>query len=361
MAAKALSIKYKNLLIQKFVKAAKRAFGNLGIHEFWPAEAAQMEAYFNVFLSTWFFEKYKDSPKKFRQGLERLRINHIYQLLYEFVIIGLKVAKTFENYPITPREIMDFSAFISAVAREKVQGDLFCLKGTNKIFSRKKISNIVKKIKWINVNDDIRREVGRLSAAANSLDWSLYFDVYALGGMVAHGPYPYNENILIIKNYFDLNPPIRKIKNKYPELKIYLVYGPIEDLRFDVMNHFTTKENMAGKLIKFSAESGGKSLNIGQIKKIAAHYNRLAIKQTRYVNNLKPLDIITRGAEIGYYMYKDFFKHYRTDWHPPKGVHDFIKKQGLKYWNRYKLKPVLLKKTSFKIAEIFDPRSNLII
>ena len=46
MAQRELSIKYKKQLIHKFLKAIEHVFENLGVYKFWPAEGAQIEAYF---------------------------------------------------------------------------------------------------------------------------------------------------------------------------------------------------------------------------------------------------------------------------------------------------------------------------
>lgn len=358
MEQEELSIKCKRQLIRKFVKAIKQAFQNLGCYRLWPAEAAQIQAYSNTFLAAWFFEKYKEDPKKFWEGLKKLRVNHLYSLLYDVVVVGLKVAKGFENYPISQKEIVDFVAFISNTTYKKIQNDIFCVKGTHNVLSKGEISNIIKKTKWIKTDKETSKEPSKLSIAADSLDWSLYFDVFAIGGMVAHGPYRCKDGILMVKDWFDLNPPIWKIRNKYPKLLMYLIYKPIKDLRFDIMNHFTTKENMPEKLLKFSVICGRRTSNIEQIKKLTSYYNRLTIKQTQYINNLKPLDIITKGTEIGYYIYKDFFDYYKMDWRPPKKVYANIKRQGLKHWNRYKSKPSLATPQN---VTIFDPRSDFVM
>jgi hypothetical protein len=200
-----------------------------------------------------------------------------------------------------------------------------------------------------------RQEIGKLAAAAGSLDWALYFDIYASGGMVIHGPYRYKGNILIIKDWFGLNTPIWRIRSK-ADLKLYLLYRPIKGLRFDIMNHFTAEENMARKLLKFSVKSNGETLNIKEITKMTSYYNRLTIKQTDYVNKLKPVEIITKGAEIAYFMYKNSFDYYKEDWHPPKEVYSFIKKQGLRYWSRYKS----ASSSPMRNVDKFDPRKNFI-
>lgn len=358
MGQKELSTKYKKQIIQKFVKAMKRAFQGLGCNRLWPAEAAQIQAYFNSFLATWFFEKYKENPKKFREGLKKLQANHLYSLLYDVVVVGLKVAKRFENYPINQKEIVDFVTFIASVAYEKIRNDIFCVEGTNKILSKDEVTNIIKNTKWIKTNKEISKEVAKLSIAADSLDWSLYFDAHPIGGMVTHGPYRCKDGMLIIKDWFDLNPPSWAVENKHPKLLMYLIYRPIKDLRFDIMNHFTTKQNMPKKLVKFSVVRGKKIMNAEQIKKLTSYYNRLTLKQTQYVNSLKPLDIIVKGTEICYYAYKIFFDYYKMNWRPPKKVYINIKQQRLKYWNRYKFKPSLVAPQN---TTQFDPRDSFIM
>lgn len=333
-------MKSKNL--NKFLKAIEIYFSDYSkanLKRFWPATAGQLDSSFIIDIAYDIFRKFKENPQKCKEALLKLRAFNLYAGLYHSEILGLKIIKKLKIYSITQKEIMDFASFFFDVIQEKIKGEIFCLDGSHKVLSQSEVRKLNKGISWTKVkNLGIKRAIGDLIVSSESLIWALYFDAFPDAGAEKHGPYSIKDGILIVREYYDLNPKeIWKINNKYPKLTMYLKYSKNTNISFSYANQLSNKEPIYDKLISFSIKINGKKLSKkSELNSLSNYYSKLTQKQALKVNKLSPIKIMEKGAEIYYYRLKGFFKYYGEDWRPPTEVYSFIKNRGLEFWKRYK-------------------------
>jgi len=349
-------------LLKKFLLAIKDCFSTMEESTFWPANAAQIEAYFSDIIALNLFKRFKENPKEFKRALSTLRAFTLYASLYHTEIVGLKTAKLYSGYPKTQRDILDFVFSFFDVIESKVKGEVFCLDGTHRILTQKEIKKIEREKKWIKANNAIKREIANLIVSLENLTWALYFDPFPCAGREIHGPYFLGEGkVMLIRDYFNLNPKeIWKIKNKYPSVKMYLIYPKEVNIKLNYANQVKSSQSLKDALISFSIEVNQKQItNLSQISRLFKYFCLLGGKQAEKVNKLSSLEILRKGAEIYYYRYKNFFEYYGEDWHPPAEVYERINKLKLKWWNIFK-SDVRKKKPPQFYVKLFDPRNNFI-
>ena len=371
MARKELFMKFKNKktyskdnIIDKFLLAIKQTYSDMDISRTsWPAAAPQIESYFSDIIAVTIFKKFKENPKKCEKALNTLSVFTLYASLYHTEIIGLKVSRIFENYPASKKDIIDFTLFIFNIIKKRIQGELFCLDQTHKILPKKEIKKLEKKLKWTKVkNQAIKKEISILTVSLESLIWSLYFDSFTCAGCERQGPYFTNHNkIILIRDYLNLDPKeIWPIKNKYQSIKMYLQYPQNTGVELDYANHIKSFKPLRDELISFSIITDKEQITTAsEINSLSKYFSRLAKNQAKRVNELSPLEIIKKGAEIYYYRYKNFFDYYKEDWRPPQQVYNRIDNLKLKWWNYYK-KDKREKKSPAYYVKLFDPRNNFI-
>ncbi len=321
---------------------------------FWPCHPAQIEAYFSHFFALDLLDKFKEDKRKFERGLKMVKIGVLRQLFYSFAIVGLKVANKFEGYKIPTRDIVDFTVCILDVVKNQTQGDEYCLDGKNLLLGKFEAEKIVEMSGWQKPeNLEKKKILAHLTVGAEALVWSLFYDFLRQGGVEVHGPYETSKGMLLIRDFYDLDPPVWKTNNKYPQLKMHLLYQFPIDIKIDFANHLVYKKAILEKLKGFLVVSNNKVISIEEIKKIDEYYAKLREKQVKSVESLPPLEMVRKGVEIFYYLMKDFFDFYNQDWHPPEEVYNNIKKVGLKYWERYK--PTKREGPSV-FRKLYDPR-----
>lgn len=348
--------------IERFLAAVAAAFSGMGEAELWPASPPQVEMYFSDILAVSLFEKFKKDKKRFGKALDCVEAEILRTLLYSAGIIGLKVVKMFEGYKISVEEFEDFVvAILDSIARRR-QGDEFTLEGTNPVFGREEVEELVRKERWEKVRDStIKKVIARLNVAAESLTWTLFYDNYRSAGMRIHGPYLTLKGVLLCRDFFDLNPPMWNLQNKYPGLKALLIYKDDVKITVDFVNHLLYSSPIVDKL-QFYAITAQKPLrSLRGIEELEDYYLGLGKRQAASVESLPPLEVIKKGAEIHYYMLKDFFGFYGEDWRPPEEVYERINRLKLKYWQRYRKPSGHPHKESGSWARrAYDPRSNYI-
>lgn len=325
--------------IEKFLQAIQAAFSGMGEAELWPANAPQIEASFSDILAVSIFEKFREDRKEFEKALGRVEPEILKTLLYSGGgITGLKVARRkHDGYKLSIEELKDFVVCILDSIAARRRGDEFCLEGKNLVWGPKEVGEAVKKTSWESAKDlGLKRAIAGLNIAAESLTWTLFFDIYRSTGMRIHGPYQTQKGILLCRDFFDLNPPIWNLQNRYPELKVYLIYEKGAKITIDFVDHPIYKTPIVDRLKFYSILSKGRLRTLEEIEELKEYYSQLRQRQATHIEALNPLEIVRKGAEIHYYMLKDFFEFYGEDWRPPKKVYERIDREGLKYWKRYK-------------------------
>lgn len=345
--------------IERLLAAVETTHSGMDPNEFWPATSAQIEAYFDDILAVSIFKKFKKDKGKFKKALARVEPEILKTLLCSGGgIIGLKVARRFENYPLSTEEFKDFVVCILDSIAERRKDDEFCLAGTNLALSQEEVGELARKTTWKKAEGSgIKKAIAGLNVTAESLTWAIFYDIYRNAGMLIHGPYETSKGILLCRDFFDLNPPIWKLKNKYPKLKIYLIYEDGVEISIDFVNHQTYKAPIVNRLKFYSVTADKTFATLREVEKLDDYYSGLRKKQVETVESLKPLDVVKKGTEIHYYMLKDFFTFYGEGWEPPRKVYERIEKFGLKYWKRYG-KPRVY--GEFWAKKLYDPRNDFV-
>lgn len=325
--------------IEKFLQAIQAAFSGMGDTKYWPANPPQIEVYFDDILAISIFEKFKEDRGKFERALGRVEPEILKTILYSGGgITGLKVARRkYEGYKLSTEELKDFIVCILDSIAARRRGDEFCLEGKNLVWGPKEAEEVVKETSWESAKSlGLKRAIAGLNVTAESLTWALFFDIYRSAGMRIHGPYQIQEGILLCRDFCNLNPPVWNLQNRYPELKAYLIYERDVKINIDFVNHPIYKTPIADRLKSYSIISKSPLKTLKEIEELKEYYSQLRQRQAVHIEALNPLEIVRKGAEIHYFMLKDFFKFYGEDWRPPKEVYERIDRMGLKYWKRYK-------------------------
>lgn len=349
----------RNEKIEAFLQTIEATHAAMDPSGFWPAPAACIEAYFGDILAVDLFEKFKKDQEQFARALNRIKAEILKLTLYSgWGQIGLKVAKKFEGYQITTKQISDFVVgILDAVARQRPR-DPLCLGGTNPVLSRQEIGGLLDKPGWEGAGDPkLKKAVAGLNITAESLTWSLFYDINRCGGMRIHGPYQTAEGTMVVRDFFDLAPPLWKLKNQYPKLQTCLIYDEGIDIQIDFANHIVYDAPIINRLQLYRIVADRPLRTLDQIKKLDDYYSARRKRQTAAVNALEPAGIIKKGAEIAWYLLGGFWDFYGQDWQPSELVAKRIKGLGLKYWRRYqKPRPHTRQRTRL----LFDPRNGFI-
>lgn len=361
--------KANDLRINDFLKTIGQSFKTVDPAIFWPLNGAQIDAYFSDTQSIEIYDKIYTLKKR---GLSNKEIAKLFRqpvilryFLSHFATISLKVCDVLKIRPFSPKERIDFTLLLFDILEEMVQGDIFCLRGTNQIYSPKEISKISNKSRFKSAVQD-KRSVNNLIVSLFHLCNTLYYDVFIGAGLEIHGPYNTEEifgkkTFLIIRDYFDLNPEIvwpQTVKQTpWAKIRMMLIYKDT-DWRINFFNQPYSKRGIGQYLEYFLVEVDGvETNNIGEIEKIDSLAEKITIKQTRLINSFCPLKQARKGAEIFYYMLREFYTYFDQKPEPSLAVNLVFKKYGDKFIKQFALKknhPI-----SYYL-KLFDPRNNFI-
>ena len=352
--------KKQNKNIDEFLLAVRKAFSTMDNRTIWPANGPQLESYFADVIAMDMFKKFKNNPNKFHKVLNKINVFTLYSSLCNAEISGLKVRKEYEGFPIT-QDIIDFYLFFFDILEKKVGADIFCLNNKHRILSKSQIEKIKMDLLQIDCEDlETKKEIAKLILTLESLIWTLYYDLFPCAGSERHGPYSIEkENVILIRDYFNLNPnEIWPINNKYPSIKIFLKYPKDTNIKINFNNQIKSSKSLRDELISFSIYVDEKKVtSLPEIRSLFQYLSGLVEKQAKVVNMLPPLEIIKKGTEIYYYRYKDLYKEYREDWRPPKQIYNRIDGFRLRFWNYYKANKNKKKPASY-YTRILDPRND---
>ena len=330
--------------------------------EFWPLNPIQLTAYFS---DTFAVDVYtlvgelieknippKESSEYFPSPLS------IRSFLVNHASTGLKTAHNLGWHKTSFKQREDFFSYLFDVLEEKSGKDIFVESGKQLILTKQDIEKIPIH-KFTNIDDSNKKQFIEIKLALFSLVWAIYFDLFASTGYFTHGLYPVEDNkVLMIYEYFNLKPQDiwpRSSINPVCSAKLFAVYSGDVDLK---INFFGREDSLTGhnnKLISFSIEIDGKSMRIDDLSSITEEIFEITTNHTKYVNELKPLQVVKKSTMISYFEYKDLFEFLNKDWRPPRAIDDVV--------DKFKDKLIVefaKHKHVENIREIFDPRNNII-
>lgn len=349
--------------IEAFLEGIEQMFSNMQTEEFWPAKAPQMDSYYNDIIAGDLYLTIKElKNRKTTKEIADLvsSASALRALLYNPIIIGMKVLKCYKILPISSDENIKFILFLFDVLKEKTNGDPFCLDGTNLVLSDSEISKIVKGQQFLEA-EKIRKELSLFNINLQSFIWSVCFDVMAPYGMEIHGPYNVSKlfkpnSVMIVRDFFDFKQPLWNLNLGFDTIRIMNVYQNI-NFRFDMSDHFVTDKSPSNCMTHWCVLVNGKPVNLEKVQQISAYITEARRKQRAFVDSLNPLEIVEKSAEINYYTLRKLWEAAdKKDWKfsLPR-IKNVIKNKGLKYWNKFADRK--LQDISFFKA-IYDPRTD---
>jgi len=248
--------------------------------------------------------------------------------------------------------------------------DIFCENNQNIIWSEKRIKNIVKKRKSINVKK--KKEFKHLIYSLETQLWLytelIWFTNHSLSHTF-HGPYRINNEEILVKKFFDLKPAkIWKFTKdlSFNKIEILEFYDKNTKIKLDFLERgIRNIENYRDKFVKFSIKVDNNILTTQKdIQEIIDNLGQIIQKGSEFIYNLNQQDLIAKYAEMWFYSLKSLSDELEKDWQPSKDVYNNIyhrreeidkiwkeiAKEGLKYANVSKEKKII------RIKRIYDPR-----
>ncbi|MEK6925364.1 MAG: hypothetical protein AABW71_03965 [Nanoarchaeota archaeon] len=353
--------------IERFLKAIEESFEGLNPKTNWPLNGAQIDSYFDVDEGLDMYYRIK----KLRETKTTKEIAHILPepdiiriFLQHNAIIGLKVAKKLGIDNISTEERIEYTKFLFDVLKEKVKEDIFCLDGKNTLLEHEEIKKILKSKNWNYVNDtDEKKKISFLTVMANNLVYTTFFDPYMTGGFYLHGPYEakekFGENtILLIREYHNLQPKELwpELEMPYKKLRILAVYKNL-NIKINFVNHLITKDSIGDKLLAYKILLDDKEINLEKVVELIELFHKISSAQTKKVNSWNDLDKVRKGAEIAFYLFKNFREQIGDKWIPENHLEETIKQFGEEFIKRFSFKENNIPDTNHW-KKAFDPRED---
>ena len=208
------------------------------------------------------------------------------------------------------------------------QGDKFCRQGRNILWSvtkKKKMLSLFNNVKNSIPLDLITQLDGRL--------WMYSEMIFTRWHNLAHefhGPYKYNQEALLVKEWYDLGGLQGKIFIDFPYKKI-TCYEFFKDnkVTLDIHNRLVTKKLLASTVTRALLEINGKFIDAKQTKQIIKTLDKYLIKGAKYLANQNKNDLKINNAYMEFYSIKPLADTLKRDWRPPQEVYDSIKRKSL--------------------------------
>lgn len=255
--------------------------------------------------------------------------SRIAQLAWLIASIGVADLTKKEKIDLTYRIVR-----LIAVFRQ----DPFCWDGRNILWSKEEVKGCLNKVKWTEVNktskqDAYRETINRLNGLAWLFCELLYSYIHGVGHEF-HGPYLLqNEQILIVREYYDFKPNFWSFTSKLPfnKVTVFGIYGKV-DISFDFFNRSKTEENLAPYLRKVAVEldDKGKFLNYRGIQQVIRHLEKISTIGVKEVGKLDRTALLKKTAETFFFIIKPIREKLGKDWLPPKGLYQSIEKEDKK-------------------------------
>ncbi|HLD76052.1 MAG TPA: hypothetical protein VI874_03465, partial [Candidatus Norongarragalinales archaeon] len=169
------------------------------------------------------------------------------------------------------------------------------------------------------------RLVGRISSSCPSLSWSLFTDFYYSNAYELMGLFPASGfekgSVLMVKQFGPYRCPKlwpHTRKYVYNQILVGAVYKGLSG-RFDIINHFLTKDSLAEKMTHFAVLADGKPVQeLQELEKIQQTLAGYAKEQFPVLDQLPFESLKQKGAEIKFHQFKAVFDALKIRWTPSK-------------------------------------------
>ncbi len=349
--------------LDAFLDAIVKAHSEMDITQCWPAHPAQIEASISDLIAMRLFHKYQQNKSKFFQALNHVRIDSVRTYLYQAGLVGLKVARVHPKlgHKITIKDTENYLLNALKALQKRIHSDVLCRDKKNLLSSAEQIRNLIQKQFVTKLSAVDQREIANLNVTAESLSWAMFYDMYRSGGFVIHGPYETSEGKLLVRENTDLNPPFWPFKSEYQNLKIFLLYDQDIEISCDFANHFTYRKPILYKLKAYRIENNGRVIDsLTRILELTHVLEKYRSQHVKHIESLSPSQIISKGAEISAYLFKNLWEYYDEDWHPSQETYHRIDTDGLKYWQEYQALKDQKERPPEYYRRLYDPRNDFI-
>ncbi|MBI2589476.1 hypothetical protein HYW32_00365 [Candidatus Berkelbacteria bacterium] len=350
--------------IESFLATIEKVFANMDTRTFWPLNGGQIGAYFEVAEALDIYKRLM--ALRTRKDLAAIaKLLPPPDILRNFIenngLIGLKVAHQLKLADIDSRARTDYLLFLFDLLAEKTQNDIFCHDGKNLLLTQGEIDHLLATMRWQVVEKTLEQKtLANLIITASQFAYSLYYDIYMVGGFYLHGPYDvarrFGRNaILIIRDYHNLKPHLLwpELRLDLNSLRLFTIYRGL-DFKINFANHPDSTTSVADKLIAYYAELDSRRLKHDDIPALTDKLEQLATIQARTIMAWSDHKKVKKGAEIAYYLFRNFRIATGTDWSPPIDVKQTIDSFGdefIKRFHYFEAPPGLA-----HWRKIFDPR-----
>lgn len=330
--------------------------------EFWPLKPAQITAYFEDSLTVEIFKKTKILREK-SVGLNEVATLFntpliLKNFMLNFASTGLKTANNVGCFKTSFKEREDFFNYLFDVLGHMLKNDIFDSDGKQIILDEKELG----KVPWNNsesLNGAARKTASKFKISLFGLVWSLFFDTFYYAGFNIHGPYLKAGKTLIINDYFDLKPleiwgSVSSIP--FERARIYNVYENVEwSMNFFGRENPLVQANQPSSIL---IEIDGQIVeDYPTIESLANQLFEVIQKQTKFVNELTPLERVKKGADIAYFGLRRIFRYFNEDSRPPKEIDEIIDRFGEEFIEKFS-NVSAQQKSPAEIRRMFDPRNN---
>lgn len=358
--------------IDSFLRTLSQSFKTVDPVNFWPLNGGQIEAYFSDTQAAEIYDKINALKK---EGLTNQEIGKFFRwpvilryFLSGYATIGLKVCNVLKIRPFPQEDRVGFTLLLFAILKEMVQDDIFCLNGTNKILSQKDIEKIVKTTTFEKVQTGEQKTlINNFVVSLFQFCNSFYFDIFLGAGLEIHGPYNSEQffgdkTFLVIRDYFDLKPdqiwPKLSQQTSWPQsIRIMQVFKDT-DWKINFFNQPDSRKGIGQHLKFFSVQvNGAQILQPKKIEELDFLSENLSLNQTLFVNKMNPLEQARKGAEIAYYMLREFYTYFGQEPKPSLTVNSVFKRYGDKFIKEFALSKNL---DVTHYQRLFDPRNDFI-
>lgn len=349
--------------IDAFLNEITKGMGGLETIEYWPLNPIQILFYFDLdFLIDFYnrinFLKKKKFDEKYVASLF-LNSMILTDFLINFACIGFKAADKLKLFKTEYKQRENFFNYIFSLIRFK-DNNLFNEHGRLLYLNENDLKNISKR-KFININESNRGIINRFKVSLFSLNWSFYYDVFAVYGSVSHGPYHFKYNgkkmMMVVDEYYNQKPSFIWPKGKlssYERVSIYSLFEPF-NYKLNIFGRAKISENIGKKLKYVLVEIDGKEIeNIDRFSEIFKHNMTLSSSQYKYVENLTDLQKVDKAILMSYYVHRRLFGRNWIKYYKKTALN--IKKFGNKFLKEKAKITIAINKK--EILRRFDPRNN---
>ena len=238
-----------------------------------------------------------------------------------FMLLDLKCSKTKKE------KRVKIANFFNELLRNKAVEDPYGWK-SNIAHTKEEIREILNKTKFNKGTEEISRFLGRLYSAAYHLTNGLYTDFYTDFGVECQGEYKlYNNHILVIRHFYDLNPKELwpNLNSPCKKLTIYTVYKNIRFKTDSISVHSVFEGDPIKNLVAWAVKVNGKYKSIKELKPLKEKLELKSVEQWKRLTSLNHEDLKVKGLFMRGYIFKDFFERLNLDWKPSKEMIEAVK------------------------------------